>query len=87
MKVKELIQLLKENFDDEDEVVMSSDGEGNVFSLLNDAEAVVYVPTTETFGEAYLRELTTEMLKEGFTKDDLYDGDDGINAVVLYPVG
>ena len=84
MNVKHLKQLLQ-LFDDDDEVVMSKDGEGNSYSPLYDIEGVIYVPITKSYGEVYPRSITAHMESDGFTKDDLYHDNDGINAIVLYP--
>ena len=85
MKVKEFKKLL-EGFGDEDEVILSNDGEGNSFSPFCEIEEnMLYVPENEYSGEIYHREITRELENCGFTDEDLYDGDDGVNAIVLYP--
>jgi len=86
MKVKELIDILKlENPDDE--VIMSKDEEGNRFSPLSDVELCIYVPESTWCGEVHVREISEDMKKQGFTEeDDLYHGENGINAIVLYPI-
>jgi len=82
MKVKELKKILKDH-DDEDEVILSSDGEGNSCSPLEGIEERVYVPHLES---TYIRELTDELIKLGFSDEDLYHGKYGFDAIVLYPV-
>lgn len=86
MTVKELRNAL-EGADDNLIVVMSKDGEGNSFSPLADAdtESNVYVPDSTWSGEIHIKELTPELKKQGFTDEDVYDGDDGQVAVVLWP--
>lgn len=84
MKVKDLKKKLEE-FDDEDEVILSEDSEGNGFSPLDDFWEAVYVPETTWYGNVYYRELTPDMIAQGFSEEDAYHGKDGINAVVLYP--
>ena len=85
MKVKDLKKLLQ-NYNDEDEVVLAEDNEGNYFSPLSDIEEATYVPTTQYFGTIYLRELNSELEEQGYTEEDVYDGEEGIHAIVLYPV-
>jgi hypothetical protein len=80
MKVKDLIKELSK-LDPEWVVVLSSDEEGNSFSELSDLE------TNAVFAdrEIHLRELTKDLEKQGFSDEDVYDGNNGKNAVVLYP--
>ena len=59
MKVKELKELLNQ-FNDEDIVIMSKDGEGNGFSPLSDIEEGSYKAETTWYGEVGMRELTEE---------------------------
>lgn len=77
MKVVDLITELLE-CDPNEIVVLSTDAEGNHHSPVASVEKYIYVPMEH---EIYLREL-----KEGYSEEDLYHGDDGVNAVVLYPV-
>jgi len=85
MKVKELKKLL-ENCNDEDMVVLSLDGEGNSYSPLDGIEERIYVPETTYLGSTYIKELTDELIKLGFSDEDLYHGKYGFDAIVLYPV-
>ena len=85
MKVKELKQLL-DTFNEDDEVVLSKDSEGNGFSPLSGTSQQVYVPETTWYGSIYEKEITEEMRKEGYSEEDTYQGNDGINAVVLWPI-
>ena len=87
MKVKELKELLNE-LNDEDLVVVSLDDQGNKYSPIEDYYECIYVEDTDSwFGNTYIRqkELTTELIEYGFTEEDIYNGDNGINAVILYP--
>jgi hypothetical protein len=84
MLVKELIEVLKEA-DPEARVIMSSDEEGNMYSILfNVNNYFVWAPKGSHFGELYFGNLTPELSKH-YTEEDLYDGTDGEPAVVLYP--
>ena len=68
-------------------VVMSKDAEGNDYSPLADLEGEsVYVPECTWSGAVYIEKLTPELRAQGFTDEDLYDGDDGQPALVLCPV-
>jgi hypothetical protein len=87
MTVRELREKLAE-FDQDSLVVMSSDGEGNGFSPLSGLGDSIYVdddPESIWDGAIYLNELTDELRKQGYTEEDLYDGDYGQLAVVLWP--
>jgi hypothetical protein len=84
MNVKELKEFLN-NFDDNDLVVLSVDEEGNSFSPLASVEEANYVEDNPFNGYIYLRELTPELEEAGFTEEDVYYGENAIEAVVLYP--
>lgn len=86
MKVHELIEQLKKCGQNRI-VIMSADGEGNDFSPIANLEDVIYVPQTTWHGETYLEELTAELADSGFCDEDLYHGDKGQKAVILWPVG
>ena len=81
MKVKELIEQLKTQ-DQEDTVVLAIDEEGNGFRELYavDGDNNSYID-----GEVHLKEITQEFIDAGYTEDDVYDGDDAVSAVVLWP--
>ncbi len=83
MTVKDLIAAL-EKCDSGDLVILQSDSEGNNYSPLSGvSEDVVYVPDGGYYGDVYPRVLTDEEKVQGYTDEDLYDGDKGENAVVL----
>lgn len=82
MKVKELIELLqKENQDRE--VIMSKDAEGNNFSPFCKLETGTYVAETTWYGYVSIEELTPELRKKGFTEEDVHEG---VPALVLWPI-
>lgn len=81
MKVRELKAFLAAH-DDDDEVVLARDAEGNGYSPLAAAWEGVYVPAD---GDVYVRGLTEEDYALGYTAEDLYDGEGGVLAVVLSP--
>ena len=80
MKVSELIELLKK-YDQDSEVIMSCDEEGNGFSPLSDISNQIYVPDSTYSGDIYQTELDDDIEEE----EDIYDGDDGVKAIVLWP--
>jgi hypothetical protein len=85
MKVKELIKEL-EQYDQELEVILSSDEEGNGYSPLSGIEGnLVYEPYSKYRGEIHIDVLTEELKEAGFSEEDQYDGDDGIKVIVIYP--
>ncbi|MCP4990834.1 MAG: hypothetical protein GY928_33775 [Colwellia sp.] len=85
MNVKELKELL-ESMNDADLVILSKDSEGNSFSPLDGHSKEVYAPDSSCSGDIYIRELTPELEKQGYGNDDVYHGDDGKNAIVLWPI-
>lgn len=65
-------------------VILQKDREGNGYSKLEDIDDnAVYVPDTGWSGDVMLHHLTPELKKDGFTSDDVGDGE---ICVVLYPV-
>jgi hypothetical protein len=86
MTVKELIELL-EGFDPSALVIMAKDSEGNEYSPLAGAyDNTTYIPDSTYSGSAKIRELTPELILEGYTEDDTYNDDDGVSAIVVYPI-
>jgi len=84
MKVSRLKELLAQ-CNDNDDIIMSSDSEGNSFHPLSE-EGVsigVYAWDGEYYAEIGLRELTPELEKEGYSEDDVIE--DGIPCIVLWP--
>lgn len=77
MKVKDLMARLAE-VNPDDEVVLASDAEGNSFSLLCQTEDLMAFHK----GEVGLRELTPELAKIGYSKEDVIEG---MSCVILYP--
>ena len=84
MKVKELIKLLMDE-DQEKEVIMSKDGEGNGFSPFADfGNTNTYLADSTWSGEMGFSELTEELKKDGYSEGDILS--DGVPALVLYPI-
>ena len=82
MTVKELIETLSK-INPEWEVVIAIDEEGNGFNPLEDIETNhMYDKLTH---EISLKELTPELLKQGYTEEDLPYDQSGVDAVVLWP--
>ena len=80
MNVAELMEHLK-TCDPTLEVVLSCDSEGNAYSTLHAwADDMVFVE-----GEVHYKTLTPDLQKQGYTEEDVYSGDDGVNALVLWP--
>ena len=79
MKVRELIDLLEEKCDPDDEVIMSSDSEGNNFSPLEDYS------TSYNYndGEIGLKILVPIDIKNGYTEEDVME--DGVPCIILWP--
>jgi len=83
MKVKELIELLKEE-NGERIVVMSLDGEGNSYSPLSSIGTASYLADSTWSGEVGLEELTENDKMWGYTGEDVME--DGEPAIILHPV-
>lgn len=84
--VKELIEELKQLPEDA-LIVMSKDSEGNRYSPLSGIDISLYVADSTWSGDIYLTELTDELRAQGYSEEDLYDGDDdAVTAVVLWPI-
>ena len=83
MTVKELKELLSK-LNDSDVVILQKDSEGSGFSPLDGIWEGKYVAKTTWYGEAYLRELTPELIKQGYSEEDV--SKEGANAVILVPV-
>lgn len=85
MTVKDLRALLA-GVEDERPVILAKDSEGNGFSPVAEASLdLVYVPYTRWVGETHIAALTAELRAQGFTDEDLYHGDTGQLALVLWP--
>lgn len=89
MKVSELIEQL-ELLNPDDEVWMAGDPEGNYFRPYSGdiSESAVAPDTyTRSFGETYLRKLTPDLEKMGYTEEDTigYYYDEWKNIVVIWP--
>ena len=84
MKVKELIEFLSE-YNPESEVILSKDSEGNSYSPLSEMGEFIYVPESTWSGEVHLKTLTAGDIASGCTEEDVWDGDDGMDAVVFWP--
>lgn len=69
-------------------VILQKDAEGNGYSPLADVEGRnnVYVPDSTWSGEVYYKKLTGALRSLGYTEEDVYPDDDGIDCVVLAPV-
>ena len=80
MKVKEL-KLILNTCNDEDEVIIAKDSEGNHFSPLTSYGKFIYVSNSFSPGDIYQRKIS-----EIYTEEDLYHGDDGVKASVLWPI-
>lgn len=81
MKVKELKKILEE-FSDEDEVIMSQDGEGNEFSPLSDHSHDVYIADSTYSGQILGR---PEDRKEGEDEENYASEGEGVNCLTLWP--
>jgi hypothetical protein len=86
MTVKELKKLL-ENVDDNRIVILQKDGEGNGYSPLEciDDESNYRADSTWS-GEVGYQKLTPELIKQGYSDEDILSGDGAVPALILVPV-
>ena len=86
MTVQQLIDELQ-TLDKDAIVVIQSDADGTEYSPLVGAEGnVVYLPESDWSGEVKYKTLTPDMIDEGYTEDDVYDGEDGQSCVLVWPL-
>lgn len=78
MKIKQLIEILKE-LDGDRLVILSRDAEGNSYSPMSDD---VWQNSYKD-REIGLEVLTAEKKKQGYSEEDLLEGE---KAVVFYPI-
>ncbi len=84
MKVRELIEELKK-VEQEMEIVISKNSEGNGYSLLSDITISGYVADSTWSGERVYTKLTDEMINiYGFTEEDV--DHDAKEHLFLWPV-
>lgn len=83
MKAKELKKFL-ENVDDESEVIIARDAEGNNFSPLASMDTdAIYIPDTEYSGEVYSLEHTAE---DACMSEDEWDEVNKMDrSLILFP--
>lgn len=84
MKVKDLIDILK-SVDQDCEVIMSSDSEGNNYSPLSSYWQGSYVPRSTCRGEVYYSSLDDD---DNIDPEDVRTpGEDGaVSAIILSPI-
>lgn len=82
MTIAELKNIL-DQYPDEMKIVLQKDSEGNSYSPLLGAWQGGYKPYNNWSGEAGLLELTDDDRKQGYTQEDIIDGDP---TLFLYPV-
>lgn len=82
MSVKELIEMLN-GFEQEAEVIMQKDGEGNEHSPLAGLWFGRYRADSTWSSEVGLAGLDDELRERGYTEEDVME--DGVAAVILSP--
>lgn len=83
MKVKELKELL-DKFDDELEVLIQKDEEGNGYCLVQGLDVGGVERLSYNIEEVKVLELTKDMKRKGFTEEDVA-GEDWVKVLVIYP--
>lgn len=81
MKIRELLKVLTE-LNPELDVLVSSDKEGNSYSLLEDAELMRYIEGDDGV-EVFIAGLSEELREEGYTEEDIRL--DATPCLVLWP--
>jgi hypothetical protein len=85
MNVGELIKSLKK-FDKNAEVVLAGDPGGAFFSVLSEIEEMKHISYSDGSCRVFIKELTKDMVDEGFVEDDFGDSSDADPCVVFWPV-
>ncbi len=70
-------------------VILQKDAEGNGYGPLSGVESTNSVFAEGEYGdeEVYFKKLTGALKSQGYTEEDIYQGTDGIDCVVLWPIG
>jgi len=84
MKVKDLIKLLK-NVDQNREIIIQKDGEGNGYSPLSQCNIGAYRAYNDYSGEVGLESLEKQDIEDGFTEESVYDKKTDVSALILVP--
>ena len=84
MKVRELVELLQGEPNQDREVVMAKDGEGNSYSPLHGTWCGKYRAESTWSGEVGLEGLDDELREQGHGDEDVMT--DGVPALILTPV-
>jgi len=83
MKVRELKAILAK-CDDDIDILVASDGEGNSYALLSEVNTTDYAWNQDAQdAEIRLRNLTPDLIQEGYTEEDTMP--DGKKCVVIWP--
>ena len=85
MKAKDFKKIIS-TIDDNAEIIMAKDGEGNGFTPFSDLSMQTYIPESNWSGEISMLELTPDLVEQGYTDEDVYEGGDGVLACVLWGV-
>lgn len=78
---KKLRKML-ENFNDDDIIILARDGEGNGYAPLAEWSLSKYSPSC---GDASIRELTPELIEQGWTSEDVDHPSDAVDSITLWP--
>ena len=87
-ELREALNTLDASYDD-NIIVLSKDSEGNEYKVVekNNFMAIDYKLTPKgcgCCGDIHIRKLTDELIKHGYTEEDLTD-EESIDCVILYP--
>lgn len=83
MKVKELIEELKTIEDQDKEILLAIDGEGNRYHPLDAISTGAIEELKYDIESVKLEQLTQELIEYGYTEEDVIE--DGISCLVLWP--
>lgn len=83
MIVSELMEQLS-SLDPDRLVLISSDEEGNGFNEFHDVSYATVVKDGYQY-EIVETELTPELEEAGYSEEDIYEGEDIVDAIILWP--
>jgi hypothetical protein len=67
-------------------VILQKDSEGNGYSPMAEVDDnALYAPDTTYSGEVSIEKLDEKAIRQGFTEEEIFCGDDVLSCVVLCP--
>lgn len=89
-EMKQVLNNLDSSFDDHI-VILSKDSEGNQYKVIDKDNFIdtnhKFIPDCNGWsGDIVIKELTDELIEEGYTEEDLSNDESSIDCIVIYPM-